>query len=125
MTDPTHFVSDKVTDAGALPDPMPSAPPRSQWRDVWDQFTHHKGAMAGGIVFLIILLAVLANPIESARVFGLLLLDASGSALGTMGIYLDDTFGRGITLASLAASLLLWIAVPLAVAVAVLGRRDL
>ena len=72
-----------------------------------------------------ILLAVLANPIESARVFGLLLLDASGSALGTMGIYLDDTFGRGATLASLAASLLLWILVPLAVAVAVLGRRDL
>ena len=62
MTDPTHFVSDKVTDAGALPDPMPSAPPRSQWRDVWDQFTHHKGAMAGGIVFLIILLAVLVGP---------------------------------------------------------------
>ena len=24
---------------------------RSQWRDVWDQFTKHKGALIGGILF--------------------------------------------------------------------------
>ncbi len=58
----THFVSDKKTDAGALPDPMPSTPPRSQWSDVWDQFTHHKGAMAGGVVFVLILIGVIIGP---------------------------------------------------------------
>lgn len=63
MTDKTaHFVSNKKTNAGALPDPMPSAPPRSQWRDVWDQFTRHKGAMAGGIVFMLILIGVIIGP---------------------------------------------------------------
>ncbi len=58
----THFVSDKITNAGALPDPVPTSPPRSQWLDVWDQFKHHKGAMAGGFVFLAILLGVVIGP---------------------------------------------------------------
>lgn len=72
-----------------------------------------------------ILAAVLVNPIEAARVTGLLLLDASGSALGTMGIYLDDNIGRAGSLALLATSLLLWVLVPVGVAAYVLGRRDL
>ena len=72
-----------------------------------------------------ILAAVLANPIESARVAGLLLLDASGSALGTMGIYLDDNLGRIGSLMVLAACLLVWIMAPLAAAGWVLSRRDL
>ena len=63
--------------------------------------------------------------IESARVLGLLLLDASGSALGTMGIYLDDVYGRSATLAMLAVSLLIWVLAPIVLAVALLGRRDL
>ncbi len=42
--------------------PIPTAPPRSQWRDVWDQFKTHKGAMLGGIVFLLIVLAVFVGP---------------------------------------------------------------
>ena len=71
-----------------------------------------------------ILLAVLANPIESARVLGLLLLDASGSALGTIGIYLDEAYGRTATLAMLAASLAVWMLLPVGLAVALLGRRD-
>ena len=45
-----------------LSGPMPTQPPRSQWRDVWSQFTHHKGAMAGGIVFVLLLLAVFLGP---------------------------------------------------------------
>lgn len=72
-----------------------------------------------------ILAAVLANPIESARVSGLLLLDASGSALGTMGVYLDDNLGRTGSLGVLALSLLAWTLVPLIAAGWVLGRRDL
>ena len=37
-------------------------PPRSQWRDVWDQFKTHKGAMVGLIIFTAILLAVVFGP---------------------------------------------------------------
>lgn len=47
----------------ALSDPMPTTPPRSQWREVWSQFRHHKGAMAGGIVFALILVMVFLGPI--------------------------------------------------------------
>lgn len=72
-----------------------------------------------------ILAAVLANPVESARVASLLLLDASGGALGTMGIYLDDSLGRSGSLTLLALSLLAWIALPIGVAAWILGRRDL
>ncbi len=46
----------------ALRDEIPQAPPRSQWRDVWDQFTKHKGAMFGGSFLLFITLAVLIGP---------------------------------------------------------------
>ena len=72
-----------------------------------------------------IIAAVLANPIESARVAGLLLLDASGSALGTTGIYLDDNLGRNGSLAVLALSLGAWSRLPIGAAAWVLGRRDL
>jgi peptide/nickel transport system permease protein len=47
----------------ALSDPMPTTPPRSQWREVWSQFRHHKGAMAGGIVFALILILVFLGPL--------------------------------------------------------------
>ena len=40
----------------------PSTPPRSQWAEVWSQFRHHKGAMVGGVVFLLIVLAVFLGP---------------------------------------------------------------
>ncbi|QPM89250.1 ABC transporter permease [Pseudooceanicola algae] len=42
--------------------PVPSTPPRSQWAEVWSQFRHHKGAMAGGIVFVLIVLGVFLGP---------------------------------------------------------------
>ena len=35
---------------------------RSQWRDVWDQFTKHKGALIGGILFFSIVIAVMIGP---------------------------------------------------------------
>ena len=47
---------------GALQDKEPSKPPRSQWRDVWDQFRKHKGAMFGGTFLLLITFAVLFGP---------------------------------------------------------------
>jgi peptide/nickel transport system permease protein len=67
MTEPTHTPEPAAPTGatlagGPLPEPMPSAPPRSQWVDVWHQFRHHKGAMAGGIVFLFIVLAVFLGP---------------------------------------------------------------
>ncbi|MXN17862.1 ABC transporter permease subunit [Pseudooceanicola sp. GBMRC 2024] len=41
---------------------MAEAAPSSQWRDVWRQFRSHKGAMAGLLVFVLIVLAVLVGP---------------------------------------------------------------
>ncbi|WP_163846181.1 ABC transporter permease [Pseudooceanicola aestuarii] len=48
---------------GVLDGPVPTAPPRSQWRDVWDQFRRHRGAMVGGVVFLLIVAGVLVGPL--------------------------------------------------------------
>lgn len=45
-----------------LSNPGPSAPPRSQWANVWDQFKTHKGALLGGILFILILVTVLIGP---------------------------------------------------------------
>ncbi|MEM6587314.1 MAG: ABC transporter permease [Pseudomonadota bacterium] len=42
---------------GALP------PPRSPWRDAWDEFTRHRGALIGAVVFAVILLAVFIGPL--------------------------------------------------------------
>ena len=39
-----------------------ATPPRSQWRDVWDQFKTHKGAMIGAILFIFIVAAVYLGP---------------------------------------------------------------
>jgi hypothetical protein len=46
----------------ALQDKEPQKPPRSQWRDVWDQFRKHKGAMFGGGFLIFITLAVIFGP---------------------------------------------------------------
>lgn len=48
---------------GALKDKEPSKPPRSQWRDVWDQFRKHKGAVFGGGFLIFITLGVLFGPL--------------------------------------------------------------
>jgi peptide/nickel transport system permease protein len=45
-----------------LSNPIPSKPPRSQWLDVWDQFKSHKGALWGGIIFILIVLTVFLGP---------------------------------------------------------------
>ncbi|WP_293573214.1 ABC transporter permease [Phaeobacter sp.] len=38
-------------------------PTRSQWRDVWDQFKSHRGALAGGMLFLLICVGVIFGPL--------------------------------------------------------------
>ncbi|PSL21891.1 ABC transporter permease [Shimia abyssi] len=40
----------------------PTKPHRSQWADVWDQLKAHKGAMAGGVIFIVIVLGVFIGP---------------------------------------------------------------
>ncbi len=52
-----------MTDAPISMDKVePTAPPRSQWADIWDQFKSHRGAMWGAGIFLLILLMVIAGP---------------------------------------------------------------
>ncbi|MFC4215688.1 ABC transporter permease [Pseudophaeobacter arcticus] len=46
-----------------LSNPIPSKPPRSQWLDVWDQFKTHRGALIGGILFILIIAAVYLGPL--------------------------------------------------------------
>ena len=40
----------------------PTAPPRSQWADVWDQFRHHRGAMVASAIIAAIVFGVLFGP---------------------------------------------------------------
>ena len=43
-------------------EPLPQQPARSKWRDVWDQFKKHKGALIGGIIFFTIVILVMVGP---------------------------------------------------------------
>lgn len=51
-----------MTDTAAPPTAAAVRPPRSQWRDVWDQFKTHKGALIGLTVFTLILALVALGP---------------------------------------------------------------
>lgn len=63
MTDqPNTPTPEPEFEMGALVDKAPVTAPRSQWRDVWDQFKHHKGAMFGGGFLIFITLFVLIGP---------------------------------------------------------------
>ncbi|MFK7765121.1 MAG: ABC transporter permease [Roseobacter sp.] len=53
----------EIESYGALQDKEPQKEPRSQWRDVWDQFSKHKGALIGGGFLLFITLFVLLGPL--------------------------------------------------------------
>ncbi len=46
-----------------LSNPIPTAPPRNQWLDVWDQFKTHKGALLGAIIFILIVAVVFLGPL--------------------------------------------------------------
>ncbi len=52
-----------MTDPAAIKPGLALRPPRSQWRDVWDQFKTHRGALAGLLIFGLILLAIAAGPL--------------------------------------------------------------
>lgn len=50
-----------------MPDtPDRETPERGLWNDVWYQFRHHKGAMAGTVIFALIALAVVFGPMIHA-----------------------------------------------------------
>jgi len=51
-----------MTEAAAAKPVQGLPPPRSQWRDVWDQFKAHKGAIVGLTVFFLIIAAVVLGP---------------------------------------------------------------
>ena len=59
MTEPVNATPNQIE---ALADKGPMAPPRSQWKDVWDQLRKHKGAMFGGGFLVFITLAVILGP---------------------------------------------------------------
>ncbi len=54
-----------MTDSSAIPTEVTDdlkRPARAQWRDVWDQFKAHKGALVGMIFFVFILIFVILGP---------------------------------------------------------------
>ena len=51
-----------MTDAAAAVPIAIDTPQRSLWSDVWFQFRHHRGAIAGVVIFTIIVLAVAFGP---------------------------------------------------------------
>jgi len=53
-----------MTDAPLSMDKVePTAPPRSQWADIWDQFKTHRGAMWALGIFFLIIAVVLLGPL--------------------------------------------------------------
>lgn len=72
----------------------------------------------------VVVAAILADPLSAARVAALLLLDASAGVLGPTGTYLLERLGTGGAGLTLWSVLLAWVATPLALAVAIVGRRD-
>ncbi|ETX15630.1 peptide ABC transporter [Roseivivax halodurans JCM 10272] len=59
MTEPVPASPNAIA---ALADEGPESPPRSQWQDVWEQFTRHKGAVMGAGFLIFVTLAVLVGP---------------------------------------------------------------
>ena len=71
-----------------------------------------------------LVLAVLANPVEAARILAVIGLDPDLRVLGPLGAYLVNEVGVRTTTALLVGALLLWTALPLACAARILGRQD-
>ena len=72
-----------------------------------------------------LLATILMDPIESGRILALLGTDLEGSALGPFGAYVVGRFGSTGAVLILGGALVLWTALPLMLARAVLRRRDL
>jgi Cu-processing system permease protein len=71
-----------------------------------------------------LLTAVLANPLEGARLLAVLTIEPDATALGPFGTYLIGRFGSTGARVLLASSLIGWTGVSLAVAHVALRRRD-
>lgn len=52
-----------MTDAAAPAVKAVLRPPRSPWRDVWDQFRRHRGAMVGAVILALILAFCFLGPL--------------------------------------------------------------
>jgi len=72
-----------------------------------------------------LLVAAIANPVQSARLLGLLLLDADAAGVGPLATYLGAQLGPTAAQALLVGTLAAWTVVPLALASHALRRRDL
>ena len=72
-----------------------------------------------------LLIVILLNPLEAARVLALLATSPEATALGPLGSYLLERFGQVGTVALLGASLIGWIVASLGLAEWTLRRRDL
>lgn len=62
-THPSALAADEATMPAAGFATEAIAPPRGEWRDVWDQFRHHKGAMMGLIVLILLVAFVVIGPL--------------------------------------------------------------
>lgn len=71
-----------------------------------------------------LLLAALANPVESARILAVVGLEPDLRVLGPMGAYLVNEIGTGTSVALLLAALGCWTILPLAIAARIFGTQD-
>ena len=71
-----------------------------------------------------LLLAVLANPVEGARILAIVGLEPDLRVLGPLGSYLVNEMGVTTTTVLLVGALTAWTAAPLALAARVFARQD-
>jgi Cu-processing system permease protein len=76
------------------------------------------GALAvGGVPIEALSVALVANPVDAARVLGVIALEPDLYLLGPAGAFLTSHFSRGGTAMLLLGTLVAWAAVPLAIAI--------
>lgn len=73
---------------------------------------------------VVLALAAAIDPIEAARVAGLIALGADAHVLGAVGTYIESTLGAGTAVLALLAALVMWTVLPLVAARAAITRRD-
>lgn len=71
-----------------------------------------------------LVLAVLANPVEAARILAVVGLEPDLRVLGPLGAYLVNEVGVGTTTALLLATLVAWTVAPLVLATRTFARQD-
>lgn len=71
-----------------------------------------------------LLIAVLANPVECVRIFFIMSLEPDVDVLGPLGSYVINEVGRGTAISLIAGALVLWIVIPLTVAISVARNQD-